>query len=373
MTRRLVVLLGAGLVSAPGMLAAQAVEVRASTFYERYTFDPGLAFHRVSEVTVPIGINVSIGPWATVTLSSGFVALDLESADTTLIADQTLSGALDTEVRLGVNLIPGRLIAVATGAVPTGIQSVEQSELTILGAIASDVIGFAVQSVGSGGAVGGGLVGAVPLGAFALGLGATFSYPLSYQPVIGQAQEIRPGAELRARAGVEGPLSRTTYLRVAGVFARRSKDEFAGQTQNGIGARVIGYLELAQGFGNTQLTLYGYDVYRGSPQTEGTGAGLAFLPKGNLLVGGLRYTITAGRVQIAPRAEYRLTHAAADTLSALKRSGDSFRFGLDVRHTVSRRFAIVLAGSGIVGSVVQGGSDINLNGYRGSLQLIVTP
>jgi hypothetical protein len=191
--------------------------------------------------------------------------------------------------------------------------------------------------------------------------------------VIGQSEKIRPGAELRARAGVEGPLGRTTYLRLAGVFARRSKDEYAGQTQNGIGARVIGYLELAQGLGNTQLTLYGYDVYRGSPQLEATAVGQAFLPKGNLLVGGLRYAIPAGRLEIAPRAEFRLTQAAADTASALERSGDSFRFGLDLRHAVSRQCTIVLAGSGIVGNVVQAGSDIGLNGYRGSLQLSITP
>jgi hypothetical protein len=386
MTRRLVVLVIAGLAAAPPVLSAQqqiVSRVRVSSFYESYSFDPGLAFTKAGELTVPVDVDLSLGRIATATISSGFVRADLTSADTTLFGNQALSGILDTEVRLSFNVVPGRLLAVVSGAIPTGIKTVSDSAVSILGAISSDVIGFAVPTLGSGGGLSGGFVGTVPVGKMALGIGATYNHPLAYQPVLGQPAEVKPGAELRTRAGLEGPLGRTTYLRVAGVFALRQKDAFADTTRNGIGPRMIGYVELNQGFGNMQLTVYGYDVYRSAPQLEPSAFGQVVLPKGNLIVGGLRYAVPAGRTfEIAPKVEYRYSAEAVgewDTASnsyvesGLSKAGTSFRFGVDLKQQFTPQFAVVLTGTGLVGTVVQAGTDIGLNGYRAGLLLDFTP
>ena len=393
MTRRAMTLAGLALVAAPSLLAGQqkiVSQVRVSSFYERYAFDPGLAFTKVTELTVPVGIDLSLGRFLSASLSSGYVKADLTSADSTQLPDQTLSGALETEVRLSMNLIPGRLIAVAAGEIPTGIQSVSDPELSVLGAISSDVIGFAVPTLGTGGSVSGGLVGAVPLGRMALGLGATYQHPLTYQPIVGQTAELKPGAEVRTRAGLEGALGRTTYLRVAGVFALRQKDVLADTTQPGVGARIIGYLELNQGFGNVQLTVYGFDVYRGSPELSGTPLGAVALPRGNLMAGGFQLALPVSRtLTITPRGEYRNSRQAPGnwqdtsvppdgTLDAyvegpLSKAGTSFRYGLDVRQRFTRQFSLLLSGSGIAGSVVQAGTDIGLSGYRAGLLLDFTP
>jgi hypothetical protein len=382
MTRPLpVVLAVAALAAAAAPLVGQVpVRVRGGGFYESYSFDPGLPFRSVSEVALPLAVDVGLGRYATLTLSSGFVSINLESADTAA-ADQTLSGALDTELRLGVNVIPGRLILLASGALPTGIKSVEEQELTILAALTSDIVGFSVPSVGSGGTLGGGVVGAIPVGRFALGLGATFTHSLAYQPVVGQTDEIKPAAEIRGRAGIEGPLGRTTYLRVATVVARRGKDEFAGAAQNGVGMRFIGYGEVAQGLGNMQLTLYGYDVYRGSPQLEATAIGQAILPKGNLIVGGLRFSLPVTRTTtILPRAEFRYSSQAQggfDSTDAfvqgpMEKAGTSWRFGVDLRQHLAGPFAMVASGGVLTGNIVQAGTDIGLSGYRFGLLLEVT-
>lgn len=393
MTRRLLVLVGAAVVGTPCVLPAQqkiVSRVRVSSFYESYSVDSLFPFTKISELTVPVGIDLAFGRVASATISSGFVRADLASANQAQLADQSLSGILETEVRLSVNVLPGRLLAVVSGAIPTGIRSVSDSAVAVLGAIASDVIGFAVPTLGSGGGVGGGLVGALPVGKMALGIGATYNYPLSYQPVVGRTAKIKPGAELRARAGLEGPLGRKTYLRTAGVFALRQKDVLADTTRPGIGARVIGYLEVTQGLGNMQLTLYGFDVYRSSAQWEGTAIGGAALPKGNLMVGGLRYAIPAGRsFQITPKVEYRYSRQAPgawqDTSNPpdgtvdgfvegpLEKAGTSFRFGLDLRQQFAQHFAVVLTGGGLLGSVRQAGTDIGLNGYRAGLLLDFTP
>jgi hypothetical protein len=368
--RRVVLVLVAAAAAFPANAAAQLrTQVRASGVYETYGFDPGLAFTRVSELSIPVGVGLSFGRLADVMVSSGYVSLSLTGSG---LPNQSVSGMLDTEVRVGFNLIPGKLIFVTNGAIPTGVKPAVNEELSILGAMSSDVIGFAVPSLGTGGKVGGGLVGAVPLGRFALGIGATYSYPFEYQPIGGNASRLQPGSDIRGRLGIEGPLARKTFLRLAGVVGMRSKDTFGGEVQNGVGARFIGYLALMQGLGTTQLTVYAFDVYRGSPSLEGTGTGLAKLPKGNLIVGGLRHTIPVGRsFSVAPRVEYRLS-AAADTVgAALSKAGSSWRLGVDLRKALVPGMTAVLYGSGLFGNVRLSGFDIPLSGWRAGLVLEV--
>ena len=93
---------------------------RTAVLYESYNFDTLLVFDRVSEMTVPFGLSYSFGRLGNIALSSGYARVDLRSTDTTL-GDQQLSGLLDTEARLSVNLVPGKLVMLVTGAVPTGI------------------------------------------------------------------------------------------------------------------------------------------------------------------------------------------------------------------------------------------------------------
>jgi len=186
------------LLTTSGASAQIRSTVRAQAVYESYAFDPGLAFDKVTEFSIPVGVDLSFGRRLDVTLSSGFVSLQVEPG-----SDQSASGMIDTELRFGVNLIPGRLIAVVTGAVPTGVK-VDSARAAILTPIASDVIGFAIPTLGTGGSFGGGLVGAMSAGKFAIGMGATYSYPFSYQPFQNSTTELVPGAELRGRLGIEG-------------------------------------------------------------------------------------------------------------------------------------------------------------------------
>ena len=362
----------AALAAAPTVLAAQ---IRSAVIYESYSFDQGLIFDRVSEMTVPLGFDLALGRFATLATSTGYARIDLRSTDKTQLADQALSGLLDTELRLSMNLVPGRLVAIMTGVIPTGMKTVQQSELSILGALSSDVIGFAAPAVGSGGSLGGGFAGAVPLGSFALGLGATYRLPLAYQPVIGQTAELKPGAEVRLRMGLQGPLSRRTYVRVAGIFASRSKDKVAAATQNGVGNRMIGYLALNQQIGSAALTLYGFDVFRGQPQLEASASGAAILPRGNLVAGGLRLALAFGRSTVfTPRVEIRISSAAPDSsTAALERLGNSSRMGFDLRHEMSRGLALVLQAGRVTGNVRQADTDIGFRGWRSALHFEITP
>jgi hypothetical protein len=203
---------------------------------------------------------------------------------------------------------------------------------------------------------------------------------MGYVPVLGETRELRPGAELKFRAGLEGPVARRTYVRVAGIFARTQKDRISlpgvgDSTKNGLGNRVIGYLSVNQGLGRGSVTVYGFDVFRGDPQVEQTAIGAARLPRGNLVAGGGRIDWPVGeRVVVSPQAEFRLSTAApSDTVAALEKLGQSVRAGADVRIQVARSAALVVQGSGVSGHVVQSGTRVSLSGYRASLFLEVSP
>ncbi len=374
--RTIAVLVVVASTASVGMLFAQErIGVRSAVLFESYSFDAGLPFTKVSELTIPIGVDVDFGRLGKLTISTGFVSTDLTGA---VLPDQTISNALDTEFRFNYNLVPGKLILIANGALPTGTGTVAQQELSLLGAISSDVIGFSTSDIGSGGEVGGGFAAAFPVGRFAIGVGGTFTQSISYTPVTGDTDKLSPGSEFRLRTGFEGPLWRTTYIRFAGIFAARAKDEVGSQTQNGVGSRFIGYLSVHHGIGSHSITVYGFDVFRSGPRIEATAFGAAVLPRGNLYAVGGRvdlafsaFSAFSRKFHLIPHVEVRRSFQALDANTTdLERTGSSVRFGSDLRLTVSRSAVLVLEVSGITGSVVLPAvPDVHFDGYRTGFRL----
>ncbi len=354
---------------------------RTAVIFERYVFDDGLTLGNadltaISELTIPVGVTIPMGRFVDLAISSGFARVQLERMGA---GDQTITGALDTEARLSWQAIPGNLIVFVSGAIPTGIETVRQEELGALSLLASDIVGFSSATLGTGGNVGGGFAGAIPVGTWAIGLGGTFREPLAYSPVAGQDGDLKPGRELRLRTGAEGPLGVRTYLRVAGIVALRAKDELASTTANGVGNRYMGYVSLDQSVANASLTFYVYDVYRSNPRVEETAVGTGVLPRSNLLAGGARVSIPVGpRTGLVPRIEFRNSWAAPSEMNTrLRTAGRSLRFGADWRQGVHDHFAIVIQGEGVVGFVrqigdQQLGSRVDLRGFRAALHFEIT-
>ena len=344
-------------------------DVSLAGFAESYSFDEGLQFNRLSQFTSPLGMDFSIGRWGALAVSTAYVYTRLESAIDG-VPDGELNGLADTDARLSINVLPGRLMLLLGGVIPTGTETVDPRELSLLGAITSDIIGVTTNELGTGGKAALGFVGAFPIGRFALGLGVTADNSFAYQPVSDTTARLKPGNQLRFRAGLEGPLARRTYLRFAGIAAVRGKDEVDGTAVNTVGNRFTGYLSVNQGIGQTSLILYGFDVYRADPQLETTAVGSAYLPPGNLLAAGLRWDIpVAGVWSLAPRAEFRNSHLAPldDPDGPLQLAGRSLRAGADFGRRFGRSFSLALQADGITGFVVQEGARIGLNGFRVAL------
>jgi hypothetical protein len=369
MTRVVVVL--ALVVPVAASLAAQPdVRVSASGSVESYSFDTEFAFSRVTQLAVPVGLQAKFGEVADLTVSTGYLNVSLTSRDPEQLPDEDLSGALDTEVRLGWHVVPRRVIAFVTGVLPTGTETVTQNQLPILGVLASDVIGFRVPIPGSGGGAGGGFGAAFPLGAsWSAGIGGSVRVPFSYQPLSGRTDEIKPGTDVRVRVGVEGSVGRRTYLRVAGMFARQGDYQVADTGRSGVGNRMMGHLSLNQGLGTGALTVYAFDVFRGSAEVVGA----SVLPRGNLLGVGARYELPLGaQVTAIPRAELRLSDQATPEDDALQKAGRSVRFGADVEFHVNGPVRIVAQGDGVFGSLRPGttaGELVDLSGWRAGVYL----
>lgn len=362
-------------VAAPHLSAQGAERVRTGAFVEQYRFGQGHVVDRITEITFPVTLDITLGRRANLVLSTGYASVDLQSADPMQLTNQRLTGPLDTEMRFSLDLVPGRLVAFATGTLPTGQQTVFEDELPVLVTITNDVIGFAMPGLGTGGSFGAGFSVAIPLGRFAAGLATTATYPFAYSPVAREAATLRPGGEARVRLGVEGPIASRTYLRLAGSVAARSKDQVAGGTSHGVGHRSIVYASLEQGVGRAALSIYGFDVFRGSPQLEPSAVGAAILPRGNLLAAGASLAVSVGRATtFVPRAEYRVATAALSLENpALVRQGTSVRSGADIRHALSRGIALLVQADALVGDVLQGGTSYDLRGFRAALQLELVP
>jgi hypothetical protein len=360
MTKRTV---GLGLIAAAMIFGTQLqaqVGVRVRLVTESYTFDPGLALTDVKETTIPVSVSLGLGRFGSLAIGTGYVTVDVSG---TGINKQTISTLLDTQFRLTYNLLPGKLMLLFSGVLPSGTKTVALEELSVLGAISSDVIGFSSSTVGSGGSLGGGFAGAIPLGSnFAVGVGASFKKALSYQPVSGRAGDLLPGAEIRARFGIQGSLARRTYVRLTAVYATRGRDDFDNLTRSGVGDRVIGYASVNQGFGRSSLTLYSFVVDRGDPKLT-SDPNLPALPQGRLTAFGTRLDLRfGGSLVVAPRIEIR--NSKEEINSTLEKIGSSTRIGADITLPIGRSASLVFQGSIVSGEVVQAGNDIGFDGTR---------
>lgn len=364
------------LLAATPLAAQQGPVGRTAVVVEAYSFDAGLDLGDVIQLTVPVGVSIPLHRFVDFSVAGGFTTVHILPSDDS--DDLSVSGALDTELRLSWQAVPGNLIVFVNGAIPTGVDAVDQEDLSVVSILASDLIGFTANTLGAGGNLGFGFAGAVPLGRWAFGLGGTFREPLSYNPVAGQPETLKPGREIRLRGGLEGPLGARSYMRLAGIAAFRAKDEVAEATANGVGNRYMGYLSIDQGVANATVTLYLFDVFRSDPRVEETALGAALLPRSNLLATGARFAIPLGAsTTFVPRVEFRNSWAAADTAdAALENVGRTFRVGADLRQMVGQHFGLVLQGGALFGSVQQlggipTGTDVDVRGFRGGLHFEV--
>jgi len=304
--------------------------VRSGPIYEGYSIGAGLAFDRISELTVPIAVSQRLGSRLIVDLATAYADASVHAANG---STYRLAGLVDTDIRAALALVPGRLIFTVVGTLPTGQQTVPDSTLPLFGALATDVLDFTTPSFGSGGG------------------------------------DLKPGNEGRARLGIEGPLGGGKYLRVAVVYTASQHNEYSGggpatSDTSVTGDRALVYGSLSAPLGRGSLSVYGFEMARLRPRAFNTTYASAIqVPRGNVLALGVRLDRPLSpRATLSPCVEFR--HELTDQGAGLALLGYVVRPGVNLRYRLSRAAAVVWQGQLAFGAVENQGSSSSLLGRR---------
>ncbi|HLQ58710.1 MAG TPA: hypothetical protein VK113_04265 [Gemmatimonadales bacterium] len=351
-----------GCVLMPGMLAAQAGSTvgRTGVTFESYSFGSGLAFKRISEFTIPIGVTQRVGDRFVIDVSTAFARASVSVAGSGGGGGGTIthSGLVDTDLRATVNVIPGRLVFNLVGTIPTGATAVPDTTIPLFGATATDLLGFTTPSFGSGGGVSAGFASAFRMGQnWAVGTGASYRYGASYVPVKG-GSEMSPGGEMRARFGLEGPFGGGKYFRGALVYTTTAANDLGASRQSTIGDRILGYAAVSMPLGNSHLSLYGWDMRRRRARP-----GTVSVPRGNVLAVGGRLDHPLGpKATLSPLLEFR--HELTGPFQTMELLGYLLRAGTDLRYRLSDRATGVIQAQFAFGTLHDGGTSVSIVGPR---------
>jgi len=346
----------------PGLLAAQAATTAARTgvIFESYSFGSGLAFNRISELTIPIGVTQRVGGRFVIDVSTAFASASVHEAGGGG-GEITHSGFVDTDLRATVNAIPGKLVLNLVGTIPTGATTVSSTTIPLFGATGTGLLGFTTPSFGSGGGISAGFASAFKMGQnWAVGTGASYHYGTSYVPVEGGA-EMSPGGEIRGRVGIEGPFGGGKYFRGALVYTTTGGNDLGAGRESGIGDRILGYAALSMPAGRSQLSLYGWEMRRFRvPNVDTT---TVPVPRGNVLALGARLDRPMGpKATLSPLVEFR--HELTGPAQRMELLGYLVRAGTDLRYRLSDRATGVLQAQLAFGALHDEGASVSIVGPR---------
>jgi len=344
--------LGTAVAQAPGTVA------RTGVFFESYKFGSGLAFDRLSEMTIPVTVVQRFGSHVTVDVGTAYASASVGQANGRTIEH---TGFTDTDVRAAVAVVPGRLIFTVVGSLPTGASAVPDTTIPLFGATGTDLLGFTTAGFGSGGGLSAGFASAFRVGQnWAVGTGASYRYAATYTPVEG-GDELTPGGEARLRVGMEGPFGGGNYFRGAFVYTASGANEFDTGVRSLLGDRALTYGAVTLPLGRGSLGIYAWNMRRFSPRNADTSA--IVVPRGNVLAAGVRlHRPLSPKVTLSPLLEFR--HELTGPGAKMELLGYLVRTGTDLRFRAGEQATLVVQAHLAVGTVQDEGERISLVGPR---------
>ena len=350
-------------VLAPSASAAQLgpTVVRTGVFFESYSFGPGLAFNRITEFTIPIGITQRVGQRLVIDVATAYASATTDQPGGGRIEH---AGFVDTDVRATVSVVSGRLLLSFVGTIPTGATTVPDTTIPLFGATATDLLAFTTPNFGTGGGISSGFAAAFPMGGgsnWAVGAAASYRYGASYVPVTGGSSLI-PGAEIRARLGIEGRFGNGKYFRGALIYTTTGANDIGGGQHSAIGDRLLGYASASLPFGSSHLSLYGWDMQRLRARNFEDSATIA-VPRGNVLALGARFEKPLSpNATVVPLLEFR--HELTGPTDKMELLGYLLRGGADLRYRLSDRATGVIQAQVAFGTLQDESTRVSVVGPR---------
>ena len=346
----------------PAALAAQnSTSARTGVSFESYSFGDGLAFTKISELTIPFVITQRFGNRLTIDVSSAYARASVTEAGGSTI---DYAGLVDTDVRATISVVPGRLMLNLVGTLPTGATEVADTTIPLFGATATDLLGFTTPGFGSGGGFSAGFASAFRMGqSWAVGTGASYRYGASYTPVRG-GNELTPGGEIRARFGIEGPFGGGKYFRGALIFTTTGANDIGGGQESSIGDRVLAYAALSMPLGRSNFALYVWDMHRLQARNAAAATTIA-VPTGNVIAFGARLDRPLNpQATISPLLEFRHELTGGGSAGGTVLLGYLGRAGADLRYRLGEHATGVLQAQLAFGKLEDEGTSVSLIGPR---------
>jgi hypothetical protein len=342
-----------GLVLPAALLAQEPGRARITTGAEYYSvkYETGSSSTTVSEMVAPLGLFVPLGQRFSFEVGTYFVNAQMTSGTT----DESISGLTDVIVRTAWQLKPDVATLTFSASLPTGQTEFTQQQLTIAGNVSSDLIPFPVTTFGTGFTATTGLAVAVPLGSWAMGLAGAYRYSGEYTPV-DSGPVLTPGSEFRARIGLDRLVGQGR-LSLGVTYSTFTQDEF-GAARAAPGPRIISQISWGFPIGNSSLSLYAWDVYRGK------GDSVATLPvfKENTIAVGTIGAFRLGGNLLRPSLEFRMQ---SSTINGTDSDGNLIGAGLRYQIQAGRRATIIPGVRFDVGT----SQNVDFTGLSGSLSL----
>jgi hypothetical protein len=119
----------------------------------------------------------------------------------------------------------------------------------VAGAIAADLLPFAVRDFGTGGGAGASVALARPFGAFAAGVSVGYVVAREYEPLSEQSFEYGPGDQLHVRAAIDRTIGRSAKIAVRADWRMYGDDTGDGANvfQPGDRLQLVGSYDFAVG------------------------------------------------------------------------------------------------------------------------------
>ena len=313
----------------------------------------------VTQISLPIAVIVPITSQFTIDISSAWADSRVSSGG---VESSKISGLTDTQLRGNLSMFDRTAILTLGVNVPTGMYKVPDAQQEAAGQIGSDFLLYPVSSMGSGGAVTGGVALARTAGAWNLGVGGSFRYsqPFDAYEIQNAVLRFEPGSETRLRIGADRPVS-YGRLSLAATYSTFTDDK-ADSTTFATGARTLGQASFYWPTDNgNDWTISVWDLYRAQGQQIG-----AVAPSENISNLNVAYGFNLGEVYVQPSLEGRAWTRDGEKAGSTGTGGVRLRFdalGLSFNPAVTYT----------AGNVYPAGSttSIDVSGLRGSLLIRV--
>lgn len=326
------------LILAAAPLAAQGVgdaSVISGPQYVNYSIGSGADRKTVAQLSIPIAVIVPLTERLTVDVSTVWADSRVSGGG---LAGSRISGLTDTQLRANLSMFEGSAILTLGANVPTGSYKVPDGQQEAAGQIGSNFLLYPVSSMGSGGALTGGVALARTWGEWNVGLGAAYRYSSPFDAFQVQSQVLRfePGSETRLQLGLDRGIGdgRLSLGATYSAFASdRINKGMPDSTTVASGARLLGQgaLVIPRDWGD--VTISAWNFYRAKGQQIGAVAPWENIANANLAVG-----FQMGDLYVQPSGEARVWMRDGERAGALGTGGVRLRFsalGLSVNPAVT--------------------------------------